>query len=360
MTCSNSSMELLPGLPDHLALECLIRLPFHHFSVAASVSKAWNAEIQMPEFRRRRDEAGFSRSVLVLAQARVDPNRERNSKVMATPAYRLTLCDPESGSWSELPPLPAFSDGLPMFCGLVGVGSELVVMGGCEPGNWRISNSVFVYSFVSGKWRRGAPMPGGPRIFFGCVSDSGGAVYVAGGHDDEKNALKSAMTYDVARDEWAPLPDMAEERDECKAVFHRGKLHVISGYPTEMQGRFRADSEALDISAGRWDHEEESLCSATCPRTCVDDGDGRLYMCQDGNVMAREEGTWERVAALPAAVRNVAHVTAWQSKLVVIGCERYGEAHRAQLMDLKSGSWNEVAGGEEYGGHVQGGCYLEI
>ncbi|XP_052181013.1 F-box/kelch-repeat protein At1g80440-like [Diospyros lotus] len=357
---SNSSMELLPGLPDHVALECLIRLPFNHFSVAASVCKGWKAEIQLPEFKRRRDEAGFSRSVLLLAQAWVDRTGKRTSKVTAIPAYRLTLCDPETGSWSELPPLPAFPDGLPMFCGVVGVGSELVVMGGCEPGNWRISKSVFVYSFVLGKWRRGAPMLGRPRIFFGCASDSGRAVYVAGGHDDEKNALKSAMMYDVARDEWAPLPDMAKARDECKAVFHRGKFHVISGYPTEMQGRFRADSEALDISTGRWDHEEDSLSVPMCPRTCVYGGDGRLHMCRDGIVMARGGDTWEPVAAIPKAVRNVAHVTAWQSKLMVIGCEQFGEAHRALVLDLKSGGWKEVAAGEEFTGHVQAGCCLEI
>ncbi|XP_052183146.1 F-box/kelch-repeat protein At1g15670-like [Diospyros lotus] len=351
-------MELLPGLPDHLALECLIRLPSDHFTVAASVSKAWKAEIQLPDFTRRRNAAGFARSVLVLAQVRVDPAGKRTYDVMPTPTSRLTLWDPETGSWSELPP---FSGGLPMFgVGVVGVGSELVVMGGCEPGTCRISNSVFVYSFVSGKWRRGAPMPGSPRIFFGCASDSARVVYVAGGHDDEKNALKSAMVYDVARDEWAPLPDMAEERDECKAVFHRGKFQVISGYPTEMQGWFRADSEALDVSTGRWDHEEDFLGAATCPRTCVEGGDGRVYMCHDGNVMARAERTWEVEAALPAAVRNVTHATAWRSSLLVIGCERFGEAHRAYVMNLKNRSWKEVAAGDEYGGHVQAGCCLEI
>ena len=51
-----------------------------------------------------------------------------------------------------------------------------------------------------------ADMPGARRSGLERV------VYVAGGHDGEKNALKSALVYDVAKDEWAPLPDMARER----------------------------------------------------------------------------------------------------------------------------------------------------
>ena len=47
-------------------------------------------------------------------------------------------------------------------------------------------------------------MPGVRRSFFGCATSySGRMVYVAGGHDGEKKALRSALVYDVAKNEWA-------------------------------------------------------------------------------------------------------------------------------------------------------------
>ena len=144
-------------------------------------------------------------------------------------SYRITLFNPDSGSWSELPPLPGMNRGLPVHCGLVGVGSELVVVGGYDHQIWESLNSVFVYNVVSATWRRGADIPGVRPSFFGCASDSDRTVLIAGGHDDEKNALKSALTYDVAKDEWLSVRDMAIERDECKVVFQRGKFHVIGG-----------------------------------------------------------------------------------------------------------------------------------
>ncbi|KAH7867457.1 hypothetical protein Vadar_033726 [Vaccinium darrowii] len=355
-------MELVPGLPNDVALECLIRLPFDNFSEASSVCKGWKAEIQLPEFRRHRKSAGFTRSIMVLAQARVDPTTTPHvGKLLARQVYRLSLFDPDTGCGLDLPPVPGFSNGLPMFCHVAGVGPEIVVMGGCDPVTWQVSNAVFIYNFVSAMWRRGADIPGGQRIFFGCASDFDRMVYVAGGHDHMKNALRSAIMYDVAKDEWVQMPDMARERDECKAVFHRGKFHVIGGYPTANQGRFQKDAESFDVAMWRWDQvEEEFLDAATCPRTCVDGGDGRLYMCHERNVIAREGTTWQVVAGLPDAVANLAYVASWQGKLLVIGSAKFGEPHRVYLMDLKNFTWQKLESPEEYSGHVQSGCCLEI
>ncbi|PSS07457.1 F-box/kelch-repeat protein [Actinidia chinensis var. chinensis] len=353
-------MDLIPGLPNEVALECLIRVPYNELSVAASVCRGWKAEIEMPVFRRHRKSSGLARPIRVLAQARVDPNQNsRVAKSLARAVYRLTLCDPETGHWSELPVMPGFPDGLPMFCHVLGVRSEVVVMGGCDPLTWQVLNSVMIYNFVSGMWRRGADIPGGNRLFFGCASDSDRMVYVAGGHDNEKNALRSAMMYDVMKDEWVSLPDMAKDRDECKGVFHRGKFHVISGYPTEAQGRFAKDAEEFDVITWKW-AQYDFLETAMCPRTCVDGGEGMLYMCHNGSVMAREGATWQVIGGLPADVANAAYVAAWQGKLLVIGCAQFGEPHRAYLMDLKSSTWTKIESPEEYSGYVQSGGCLEI
>ena len=43
----------------------------------------------------------------------------------------------------------------------------------------------------------------------GCACDDNRMVFVAGGHDDEKNALKSVIAYDITKDELIPFPEMA-------------------------------------------------------------------------------------------------------------------------------------------------------
>ncbi|CAK9174648.1 unnamed protein product [Ilex paraguariensis] len=350
-------MELIPGLPDDVAFECLIRVPFDHLSTAASVSTAWKVKIELPEFRHRRKITGLTRPIIVMAQAK----ESHAMKFMSMPVYQLVVYEAESGNWYKLPPLPRFPNGLPMFCQLVGVGLDLIIMGGYDPVTWEVSKSVFIYNFISAKWRQGVDVPGGPRSFFACASDSDLMVFIAGGHDNNKNALRSVIMYDVVKDAWTPLPDMSRERDECKGVFHNEKFHVIGGYDTEGQGRFERSAEAFDIATWQWrDVEENFLGIATCPRTCVDGGDGRLYMCREGNVVVLENATWQVITGLPIEVINATYLTRWHDRLLVIGSPKFGEPHKGYVMDLKNQRWARLEAPEEYSGHVQSSYCLDI
>ncbi|WCJ40665.1 Galactose oxidase/kelch repeat superfamily protein [Euphorbia peplus] len=354
-------MDLIPGLPDDLARDCLVRTSYKQFPTAISVCKSWRTEIESSEFRRFRKDTSNTQKLIVMTQARVD--RTENSNLLKHPPgliYRLTLLEPETGNWSDLPTIPGFPDGLPMFSQVVSVGSQIVVLGGLDPATWEVSLAVYVFDFVTATWRRGADMPGVRRSFFGCASDLNRMVFVVGGHDGEKNALKSGLAYDVAKDEWVSLPDMARERDECKAVFHRGKVHVIGGYCTQMQGRFEKSSEAFSVATWQWgDVEEEFLIDATCPRTCTG-GSEDVYICHGGYVVALWGDTWQAVSKLPAEVCNVAYVTTWRTKVMVIGSTGFGEAHSAYVLDLKRKKWAKVETPKQYSGHVQSGCYVEI
>ncbi|EEF44682.1 F-box/kelch-repeat protein At1g80440 [Ricinus communis] len=355
-------MELIPGLPDDVARDCLVRVMYKQFSTVIAVCKGWRTELELPEFYQRRKDSCNSQKLIVMAQARVHQKQGSNLiKYRANPVYSLTVLEPDTGDWCDLPPIPGFSHGLPMFCQVVSVGSDLIVLGGLDPTTWEASDSVFIFNFVSATWRRGADMPGVRRSFFGCASNFSRTVFVVGGHDGEKNALRSGFAYDVANDEWIPLPDMARERDECKAVFHGGKLHVIGGYCTEMQGRFEKSAEVFDAATWKWnDVQDDFLLAAICPRTCVIGDDG-LYICHGGDVLALKGGaTWQAVAKLPANVCNVAYVSTWRGKLLVIGSEALGEPHIAYTLDSNSYKWAKLETPKQYSGHVQSGCYLEI
>ncbi|KAK8524971.1 hypothetical protein V6N13_015968 [Hibiscus sabdariffa] len=353
-------MELIPGLPNDIARECLVRVPYANFSTIASTCKDWKLEIHLPEFFRRRRAAGCSKHVMVMTQSRVNPERDSGLKCQAMPIYRIVVFEPETGDWCELPPVPGCSDGLPVFCQVVGVGLNLVVMGGMDPDSFDVRNEVYVYDFLSATWRRGADMPGVKRIFFGCASDSDRMVFVAGGHDGEKNALRSAMAYDVGSNTWVSLPDMERERDECKGIFHLGKFHVIGGYCTDRQGRFESSAELFDVATWQWSPVQENLLRhGRCPRTCVA-VDGALYMCQGGDMTKLEGNTWKAVAELPAEVCNTGHVATWEDKLLVIGSPSFGEPYAAYVLNLRNYTWTRIEPTDQYSGHVQSGYYLEL
>lgn len=355
-------MDLIPGLPFDIARDCLVRVTYKQFSTVVSVNKAWKAEIQSPVFRQYRKSEHKSQRAIVLAQARINPDQSSNTmKYRISPAYRFTVFEPETGDWSELPPVPGFTNGLPLFSQVASVGLDLVVLGGLDPVTWEVSNSVHIFSFLSATWRQGKDIPGVKRSFFGCTSDLDRMVYVVGGHDGDKNALRSAIAYDVARDEWMSLPDMATERDECKAIFHRGRLHVIGGYCTEMQGRFEKTAQVFDSVTGQWGPVQDNFFeAATCPRTCVYSDNGKVYDCRGGDVVAFEGATWKAVAKLPADVCKAIFVTTWQEKLLVIGSAGYGEPHIGYALDLENYRWTKLESSEEYTGHVQSGCSIEI
>nr|XP_043614516.1 F-box/kelch-repeat protein At1g80440 [Erigeron canadensis] len=352
-------MDLIPGLPDDIGLECLIRLDHTQFPSAASVCRGWKSEIELSSFRTYRKSAGLSRRIIVMVQAQTDPTRKHGlRKYSAAPVYRLTVYEPDTGKWGELNPIPGFSNGLPLFCQIAPVGCNLVVMGGLNPDNWETSNFVFVYNFVSATWRRGPDMPGCTRSFFGCASDNDRRVFVAGGHDNEKNALRSAMAYDVVEDEWTSLADMADERDECKGVFHRGNFYVIGGYSTSMQGQFGKTAECFNLSTWQWEVTDNDFLSGdTCPRTCVNGGNGVVYMYQDGAVVALDHSSRIRI---PSTMDSVPCLIGLEGQLLAVGSVGFGRTHGVYTLDLKSSTWTKADVPEVYSGHVQSGCCLEI
>ncbi|XP_004506867.1 F-box/kelch-repeat protein At1g80440-like [Cicer arietinum] len=358
-------MELISGLPEDLARDCLIRVSYQQFPTVASVCKGWKTEILTPEYHRQRRRTGQAQKVLVMVQARIEPDKSEtgSTKRLTNPVYRLSVFEPEKSTWSELPAPPGYSSGLPVMCQLACVGYDLVVLGGLDPDTWKASNSVFVYNFLSAKWRCGTQMPGGSRMFFGCASDARRMIFVAGGHDDEKNALRSALMYDVAVDEWVELPEMSSERDECKAVFRRGRFIVVGGYTTENQGRFEKSAEVFDFVTWKWGQvEKEFLDCATCPMTLVNGGDcdESVYMCCGGELVTMRGHTWQKMGKVPDEIRNVAYVGAFGGAVVVIGSNGYGEVHMGYVFDLRSYKWRKLDCPKGFTGHVQTGCVLEI
>ncbi|KAL9233134.1 hypothetical protein vseg_008166 [Gypsophila vaccaria] len=278
--------ELIPGLPHDIALHCLLKLPITSHPTLKRVSNLWNSTLSHPSFFSLRRRSGTAEHLVFLTQPlspvspplpppppphHQQPQRsnthkddhnshqpQHNSEFAEDQSslsliYKLNVYSSATKEWRSL-----YSDDgdfvVPTFAQCVSVphSAKVVLLGGWNPATLDPSTRVVVIDLAAGTWAHGAPMPTA-RSFFAAVA-AGGGVYVAGGHDARKNALRSAEFYDVEADEWRKLPDMAEERDECHglATDNSTIFWAVSGYGTETQGRFRSDAEYYDAETNNW------------------------------------------------------------------------------------------------------------
>ncbi|KAJ7980568.1 F-box/kelch-repeat protein [Quillaja saponaria] len=341
-------IELVPGLPEELGLECLTRLPYSDYRVSVRVCRRWRHLLQSDDFYYHRKKSGHTRRLACLLQAISAPEVTDGRKSSGCPiTYGITVLDPVGLTWERLDPVWEYPDGLPLFCQLASCEGKLVLMGGWNPVSYDPVTKIYVYDFRTNQWRRGKDMPS-KRSFF-AIGYFHGRVYVAGGHDENKNALKSAWVYDLRRDEWDELSPMSQERDECEGVVVGNEFWVVSGYATESQGMFEGTVEAYEFESGLWKRVDLSWEVGRCPRSCVGFGkDGKL-------VSWAESDSGVRVGACG--------IVLGAAQTLVTGSEYQGAPNGFYLVGTKEGQnckFEKISVPVEFSGFVQSGCCVEV
>ncbi|KAL8214381.1 hypothetical protein R6Q57_003830 [Mikania cordata] len=349
MERQSDSSEVIPGLPDEIALECLTRLHYGTYSVASDVCRRWRHLLQDREFYYHRKKYGFTRKAACFVQSipvLLEPALS-DAKPEKQPKYRLSVFDPVAGTWDKIEPVPRYPDGLPLFCQVASSEGKLVVMGGWNPASWEPLRDVFVYEFTTRQWTQRVDMPS-IRSFFTARACNGN-VYVAGGHDESKNALKSAWVYDIAADEWSELTPMSEERDECEGVIIGSEFWVVSGYDTDSQGQFKNSAEVLDMTTGTWRRVEEAWRVSGCPRSCLAVGQNCSFTSWAGVELSVQVGT----CGVDLGDRAVVTGSGYQGgpPTVYVG-EKTGQGQNGKLIKVDTPF--------EFSGFVQSGCLVEI
>ncbi|KAJ6370619.1 hypothetical protein OIU76_028827 [Salix suchowensis] len=280
----DQKQQLIPGLPDEIAMECLVRVPYQFHSNMKSVCHTWLHLISHPSFYQQRLQSGTAEHLVCLVQPIPPINFSTTSTTDDDPLITSSSSDSnkifknrDEQEQQHIHSPPQNSYVLPMFS-LPSSGKQLL-LGGWDPTTLEPVPHIYILDFiettgVACKWRRGASMLV-PRSFFACGVVGPSTVCVAGGHDSQKNALRSEKAHDVETDQWKMLPGMIEERDEFQGLSWEGDsmFWVVSGYSTESQGQFRSDVEFYDLHTGYWSKIDGVWpFSTTSPRAATGTG----------------------------------------------------------------------------------------
>ncbi|CAL4985109.1 unnamed protein product [Urochloa decumbens] len=350
-------VDLIPGIPDDVAVDCLARVPHASHRALRRVCRGWRSAAAAPSFASARAAAGANEDLVYMLQfgnPSAASDADKDDAPANAPAYGVAVYNVTTGEWRREPGAPPV---VPVFAQCAAVGASVAIIGGWDPRSFEPVADVHVLDASTGTWRRASPMAS-PRSFFACA-EAGGKIYVAGGHDKHKNALKTAEAYDPVADAWDPLPDMSEERDECDgmATVAGDRFLAVSGYRTARQGGFERDAEWFDPAARAWRRLERVRAPPSAAHVVVK---GKVW-CIEGTAVMEWIGMrrgWREVGPYPPGLKAGtarAVCVGGGEKVVVTGAvdgEEGGGRHAIWVFDVKGKSWTVVRPPPEFAGFV--------
>eukprot|EP00252_Welwitschia_mirabilis_P002839 TRINITY_DN12848_c0_g1_i1.p1 TRINITY_DN12848_c0_g1~~TRINITY_DN12848_c0_g1_i1.p1 ORF type:complete len:430 (-),score=64.97 TRINITY_DN12848_c0_g1_i1:548-1837(-) len=254
---------LIPGLPDDLAIACLIRVPrFFHRNLRL-VCKRWQRLLASNFFYSSRKNVGIAEEwVYVIKQ-------DRDGRVS------WHAFDPRYQSWHPLPPIPSdFSESLGFGCAVLS-GCHLYLFGGKNPLKGSMRRVVY-YSARTNKWHRAPDMLRRRHYFGACVFNN--CLYVAGGEcEGSHHSLKSAEMYDPNKCKWSFISDMGAPMVPLVGVVYGDKwfLKGLGSHRQELCEMYIPSSNQWSSVVGGMINGWQTPCGTL---------NGQLYAldCRDG------------------------------------------------------------------------------
>jgi hypothetical protein len=273
---------LIPGLPDDLAVACLIRVPRGDHWKLRLVCRRWSRLLAGNYFYGLRRRLGLAEQWVYAVK------RDGEGRVS------WDVLDPARLAWRALPPVPGEYAGAAGFgCAVLG-GCHLYLLGGSDPRRGPMRRVVF-YSARSNRWHR-APDMLRRRHGFGCCV-MGNRLYVAGGEGcgvggGGGGGLRSVEVFDPAKNRWSFVSDMAASLMPFVSAVHGGRWYV-KGLGAQRQ----VMSQVYSPEADAWSAAHELDAMVTGWRSPSASLGGRLYAadCKDGcRLRAYDEaaGAW--------------------------------------------------------------------
>ncbi|KAL8152569.1 hypothetical protein V2J09_010329 [Rumex salicifolius] len=275
---NRNQAPLLPGLPDDLAIACLIRVPRVEHCKLRLVCKRWYRLLSGNFFYSLRRSNGIAEEWVYVIK------RDREGKISwhaFDPLYQL---------WQPLPPVPKEYSEAQGFGSAVLSGCHLYLFGGKHPLRGSMRRVVF-YSARTNKWHRAPDMLRRRHIFGCCVINN--CIYVAGGENESgTRSLRSAEVYDPHKNRWSFISEMSTAMVPFINVVYGGKWYLkgLGSHRQVLSEVYHPESDSwfpvYDGMVAGWRNPSASL-------------DGKLYAldCKDGckiRLYNEESDSWSK------------------------------------------------------------------
>ncbi|KAK4767549.1 hypothetical protein SAY86_015299 [Trapa natans] len=303
---------LIPGLPDDVALNCLLRLPVQSHVSCRAVCKRWHLLLGNKErFFNRRKEFGFK-----------DPWLFVFAFHKCTGKIQWQVLDLIHFSWHTIPSMPCKDKVCPHGFRCVSIPQEgtLFVCGGMVSDVDCPLDLVLKYEMQRNRWTVVNKMIT-PRSFFASgVID--GMVYVAGGNSSNLLELDSAEVLDPEKGQWIPIASMGTNMASYDAAVLNGKLLVTEGWlwPFYVSPR----GQVYDPSIDSWENMPVGLREGWTGSSVV--VQGRLFVVSElermkVKVYDSETDSWDTIEGppLPEQICKPFAVSAHDDKIYVVG-----------------------------------------
>ncbi|GMH18955.1 hypothetical protein Nepgr_020796 [Nepenthes gracilis] len=359
---NRSQSSLLPGLPDDLAIACLIRVPRVDHRNLRLVCKRWHRLLAGNFFYSLRKSLGTIEEWIYVVK------RDRDRKVT------FHAFDPIYQLWQPLPPIPKeYSEALG-FGSAVLSGCHLYLFGGKHPLKGPMRRVIF-YNARTNKWHRAPDMLRRRHFFGSCVINN--CLYVAGGENEGAHqSLRSSEVYDPKKNRWSFISAMSTAMVPFIGVVYEGKWY-LKGLGSHRQ----VLSEVYDPGSDSWGPVYDGMVSGW--RNPSASLDGKLYAldCKDGckiRVYDEDTGSWSKHIDSKAHLGNskaleAAALLPLNGKLCIIrnnmsislinvsGPEDAGPraehlwetiTGKGQFKTMMSNIWSSIAGRNRLKGHI--------
>lgn len=211
---------LIPGLPDDVALNCLLRLPVESHAACRAVCKRWHLLLRNKEqFFTRRKESGLK-----------DPWLFVFAFHKCTGKIQWQVLDLTHYSWHTIPAMPCKDKVCPhgFRCVSIPRDGSLFVCGGMVSDVDCPLDLVLKYEMQKNRWTVMNKMITARSFFASGVID--GMIYVAGGSSSDLFELDSAEVLDPVKGSWRPIANMGTNMAAYDAAVLDGKFLVTEGW----------------------------------------------------------------------------------------------------------------------------------
>lgn len=305
---------LIPGLPDDIAICCLLRLPFDAHPECRRVCRRWRWLLGSKErFFNMRKLIGLREPWLFTLAFHRCTGRIQ---------WQVLGLGGGGFSWHTIPAMPCRDRACPRGFGLIATpdSSSLVVCGGMLSDMECPLHLVLSYYLLHNRWKVLPPMLTPRSSFAGALIND--LIYVAGGFSSNHFELSSAEVFAPSTSTWRPITPMQTNMAAYDSAVINGKLYITEGWVWPFL--FSPRGQVYDPLSDSWESMASGMREGWTGMSAV--VEGRLFVVSEHEKMRvkvydAEADVWERVEGdrLPEGIRKPVSVSCSGGKIYVVG-----------------------------------------